>query len=283
MTRRRPTRTGEHGTDGAPRPAGEGRRASEVRALGTLPAAELHRRYFETRDLDVRRLLVDRYAPMARSLAASHARSQADRDDATQVAFLGLVNAIDRFDPTRGFQFSTFAWATIRGELKRFHRDQGWAVRVPRRLQEVFLRTAAAVEELTHQFGRSPTIAEIAEATGDTEEDVVAALDVRDAWRAASIDSPTRDDGEGMQLGSEDAGMVTAEDRSMLDPLLRRLPEREREILRLRFTEQLSQAEIANRMGVSQMHISRILARTLSRLRGWAGEAGGFDPGEEAS
>lgn len=242
------------------------------RRLAELPLDELHRRYHETRDLDIRRILVERYAPMARSLANSHARSQADRDDATQVAFLGLVNAIDRFDPTRGFQFSTFAWATIRGELKRYHRDQGWAVRVPRRLQEVFLRTAAAVEELTHALGRSPTIPEIAQATGDPEEDVVAAIDVRDAWRASSIDAPVREDGSGLQIGIDEPGMEIAEDRSMLDPLLRRLPEREREILRLRFVEQLSQAEIAGRLGVSQMHISRILARTLARLRSWAGE-----------
>ncbi|MFP5326964.1 MAG: SigB/SigF/SigG family RNA polymerase sigma factor, partial [Acidimicrobiia bacterium] len=218
-----------------------------------------------------RAALVEGYEGLARALAARFAKGRESPEDLQQAALLGLLHAIDRFDPDRGVEFSTFAWATITGELKRHLRDRSWQVRVPRRLQETYLRVAAAIDDLTVTLGRSPTVAEIADATDRTEEAVLDALSVRHAHMVASLDAPV--DEEGRTRGdmlSSDGGLATVEQRQLLSPLVDRLAERERRILDLRFVHDLTQAEIATRLGLSQMHVSRLLNRTLHQLRLWA-------------
>jgi RNA polymerase sigma-B factor len=243
-----------------------------------LPGAEadrLFREFFVSRDPVLRERLVNAHLGLAATLASRFASRQEAQDDLHQAALLGLLHAIDRFDPTRGVQFTTFAWATISGELKRHFRDRTWGVRVPRRVQELYLVTAEAMDALTNSLGRSPTIAEVAERIGASEEDVVEALEARTAYRLASIDTPVGDDEgatSGMQLGDVDAGFGVVEERTVLSELINRLPSREREIIHLRFNEELTQAEIADRVGVSQMHVSRLLSGSLAKLRLWAGE-----------
>jgi RNA polymerase sigma-B factor len=244
---------------------------------GRIPAAEadkLFREYFVTRDPELRERLVCAHLGLAASLASRFSSRQESPDDLHQAALLGLLHAIDRFDPTRGIQFTTFAWATISGELKRHFRDRTWGVRVPRRVQELYLVTAEAMDALTNSLGRSPTIAEVADRICATEEEVVEALEARSAYRLASIDTPVHDaDGEsgaGMQLGDDDPGFRLVDERSVLSSLINRLPARERQIIHLRFNEELTQAEIAERVGVSQMHVSRLLSGSLQKLRVWA-------------
>ena len=246
-----------------------------------LPGAEadrLFREFFETRDPVLRERLVNAHLGLAASLASRFGSRQEAHDDLHQAALLGLLHAIDRFDPTRGIQFTTFAWATISGELKRHFRDRTWGVRVPRRVQELYLTTAEAMDALTNSLGRSPTIAEVAERIGASEEEVVEALEARAAYRLASIDTPVSGDddggsGAGMQLGDADPGYGVVEQRSVLSTLINKLPEREREIIHLRFNEELTQAEIARRIGVSQMHVSRLLSTSLAKLRVLAEES----------
>ncbi|HVF32847.1 MAG TPA: SigB/SigF/SigG family RNA polymerase sigma factor [Acidimicrobiales bacterium] len=244
---------------------------------GRIPAAEadrLFREYAVTRDPEVRERLVCAHLGLAASLASRFSSRQESPDDLHQAALLGLLHAIDRFDPDRGVQFTTFAWATISGELKRHFRDRTWGVRVPRRVQELYLSTAEAMDALTNSLGRSPTITEVAEHIGASDEDVVEALEARTAYRLASIDSPVNDaDGDGttgMQLGDVDPGFGLVEQRAVLARLVERLPARERQIIHLRFNEELTQAEIAARVGVSQMHVSRLLSGSLQKLRVWS-------------
>lgn len=251
------------------------RRANTDPLTGRIPAAEadrLFREFFETRDPAIRERLVGAHLGLAASLASRFSSRQESPDDLHQAALLGLLHAIDRFDPTRGVQFTTFAWATISGELKRHFRDRTWGVRVPRRVQELYLVTAEATDALTNSLGRSPTIAEVAERIGASDEEVLEALEARSAYRLASIDSPVGDSDSdaGMQLGGDDAGFGVVEQRSVLAGLINRLPPREREIIHLRFNEELTQAEIATRVGVSQMHVSRLLSVSLQKLRVWA-------------
>ncbi|HEX7166061.1 MAG TPA: SigB/SigF/SigG family RNA polymerase sigma factor [Acidimicrobiales bacterium] len=242
-----------------------------------LPAAEadrLFREYQATRDPSIRERLVGAHLGLAASLASRFSTRNESPEDLHQAALLGLVHAIDRFDPERGVQFTTFAWATISGELKRHFRDRTWGVRVPRRLQELYLNTAEATDSLTHRLGRSPTVAEVADRLGVTHEDVLEALEARAAYRLSSIDAPVGDeDGDaGMQLPAGESGYGRVEERAVLASLVNRLPPRERQIIHLRFNEELTQAEIADRVGVSQMHVSRLLSASLQKLRVWAEE-----------
>lgn len=256
-------------------PARKVRHTSVSPLQARLPGAEadrLFREFFVTRDPQLRERLVNAHLGLAASLASRFGSRQETHDDLHQAALLGLLHAIDRFDPTRGVQFTTFAWATISGELKRHFRDRTWGVRVPRRVQELYLTTAEATDALTNTLGRSPTVAEVAERIGASEEEVVEALEARSAYRLASIDTPVNGDedsgsGAGMQLGGADPGYSVVEQRSVLSTLINKLPEREREIIHLRFNEELTQAEIAERVGVSQMHVSRLLSTSLSKLR----------------
>ena len=184
---------------------------------------------------------------------------------------MGLLKAIDRFDPQRGLAFSSFAFPTILGELKRHLRDRGWAIRVPRDLQELAGRLESLSNELVAQLGRSPTAAELAESTGSTIEQVLEALQARTARRAISLDQPAHDVDDpgtgGLEVAVDEAGFSTAEDAIVLDALLGQLSERELQIVRLRFIEDLTQSEIGEIVGFSQMHVSRVLRASLQRLQ----------------
>src|SRR4051812_216882 len=209
-------------------------------------AARLLACYGRDRDPAIHEALVERFLPLARHLARRYDRS-ADADDLEQIASLGLLKAIDRFDPGRGLAFTSFAVPTILGELKRYFRDHGWSIRVPRDLQELALRVSHVTEELTGELGRSPTAAELAERSNATVEQVLEALATATAHRAVSLDQPRGDDDErtAADLGAaDDPGYAHVEDSAELEQLLRTLPDRERMILDLRFTHELTQAEI---------------------------------------
>jgi RNA polymerase sigma-B factor len=208
-----------------------------------------------------------RYLPLAHHLARRYSRG-ADFDDLYQVASFALLKAVDRFDPGRGLAFTSYAVPTIVGELKRYFRDHGWAVRVPRDLQELKLRVDRATESLTARLGRSPTPAELAAETGAPVELVLEAFAARTAHYPDSLDRPVDDDGdEGLSVGHDDPGFERAEDTAVVERLMRCLSEREREILRLRFEDDLTQAEIAGRLGLSQMHVSRLIRRSIATLQ----------------
>ena len=234
--------------------------------------------FAESRDPFLRDQLVSAHLGLAEYLARRFANRGEQLDDLVQVASIGLVKAVDRFDPERAVEFSTYATHTIVGELKRHFRDKGWAVRAPRRLQELYLRLGQVVSTLSQQLGRSPTISELAAEVQASEEEVLEALEAGQAYRFASLDAPAPGpDDEGSatlasQLGEDDATMAAAEDRAALSPLLENLPPREQRILFLRFFQGLTQSEIAGQLGISQMHVSRLLARSLTQLRAAAAE-----------
>jgi len=248
--------------------------------------AELRGQFEEfarTRDPGVRDGLIEAHIGLAEYLARRFGNRGEPLDDLVQVASIGLVKAVDRFDPERAVEFSTYATHTIVGELKRHFRDKGWAVRAPRRMQELYLRIGKIVATASQELGRSPTVAEIAKEAEVTEEEVLEALEAGQAYRFASLDSPGGsgsggdDEGDGMaaQLGQDEPGLVGAEHRASMDPLLATLAEREQMILRLRFYDDLTQSEIAERLGISQMHVSRLLSRSLAKLRNQAEPVGG--------
>jgi RNA polymerase sigma-B factor len=250
--------------------------STTVRTATAAPRseAELFRAYAMTGDAAAREELVRRFMPLAAQLARRYSNSREPFDDLLQVASLGLIKAIDRYELGRGTAFSSFAVPTILGELKRHFRDVGWAVHVPRALQELTLRVRAEVDELSRKLGRSPTPAEVARALDEPVESVIEALESATAHHAVSLDAPLRAgdpaDGDGAwheRLGVEEDGYDRAEWRGALERGIRALPERDRAILALRFDEELTQSEIAQRIGVSQMHVSRLLRRALDRLR----------------
>jgi RNA polymerase sigma-B factor len=231
--------------------------------------------YRRTGDAAVRDELVAAHLRLAVHLARRFEHRGVPLDDLTQVASIGLLQAIDRFEPERGLEFSTFATPTIVGELKRHFRDKGWSVRVPRRIQELHGRVNAVVGELTHQLGRSPTIAELARATRASEEEVLEAMEAAQAYRSTSLDAAGQsshdggdDPGDGADhLGGDDSSLFAVENRVLVERLMASLSPREQLMVRLRFYEDMSQAEIAERLGISQMHVSRLLARCLATLR----------------
>ncbi|MGH9101914.1 MAG: SigB/SigF/SigG family RNA polymerase sigma factor [Acidimicrobiales bacterium] len=226
-------------------------------------------RYAATRDPELRRLLVEAHLGLAEYLARRFGNRGEPLDDLVQVASLALVKAVDRYDPERGVEFSTYATHTIAGELKRHFRDKGWAVRAPRRMQELYLRLGEVVSRLSQELGRSPTVAEMAHTSGVSEEEVLEALEAGQAYRSSSLDTPAGEEGEdlGQRLGEDEAGFDRAEGRAVLVPLVSQLPRRQQMILRLRFFEGMTQSEIARHLGISQMHVSRLLARSLAQLR----------------
>ena len=221
--------------------------------------------------------LVERHRGLAIGLASRFAGKGEEMDDLVQVAMMALTKAIDRFDSERGVALSTFATVTILGELKRHFRDRGWAVRPPRRIHELYLRVQPAIDTLSQQLGRPPTIAEIAERLGVPGEDVIEAIEAGGRRTASSLDArPDETSGEGALaagLGTTDDGFDDVEMHITMKPLLQRLTPRERRILYLRFFMGMSQSEIAAEIGISQMHVSRLLNRSLANLRTWA--AGG--------
>jgi RNA polymerase sigma-B factor len=211
--------------------------------------------------------------PLARSLARRYMGKGEPLDDLEQVASLGLLKAIDRFDVSRDVRFATFAVPTIAGELKRHFRDRGWMLRVPRDIQELSARVVRGREVLTRELGRSPTVPEVAEALGTGVEQVLDALRAADAYRMMSLDEPLAEGADALEaIGGDDEGYALAEHRVLLRRGLDRLGEREREIVRLRYYEGLTQREIAERIGISQMHVSRLLRRALSQLRSSVGD-----------
>jgi RNA polymerase sigma-B factor len=223
-------------------------------------------------DPELRAALVERFLPLARQLALRYDGPSHAFEDVFQVACLALVKAVDRYEPDRGVAFSSYAVPTVLGEIKRYFRDQTWAVHVARDLQERCLRVSRAVDDLAARLGRPPTVAEVARETRASEEEVLEALEAASAHRAASLDAPQRADDEpdvalGETLGGDDERLATAEQRADLAVLVGHLTARERTTLRLRFEDDLTQAEIAALLGVSQMQVSRILRRALERLR----------------
>ncbi len=251
-----------------PKTAADGdQRARDDRAL-----FERHR----AGDRSAREALVERFLPLARQLARRYQRAEEPLDDLVQVASLGLIKAIDRFDPAREVAFSSYAVPTILGEIKRHFRDRTWAVRVPRDLQELALKVDKAVVRLSKDLHRSPSVDEIAEAVGAVEEEVLEALEAGGAYRAASFEAPRGGDTDaetlGEAVGTDETGFHLAENRATLGRLLGALTPREREVLRLRFEEDMTQAEIGAIIGVSQMQVSRLIRQAISRLRVAAGD-----------
>ncbi|MFE4051583.1 RNA polymerase sigma factor SigF [Streptomyces sp. YIM B13518] len=232
----------------------------ELRALqdGTPEYAELRNR------------LVRMHLPLVEHLARRFRNRGEPLDDLTQVATIGLIKSVDRFDPDRGVEFSTYATPTVVGEIKRHFRDKGWAVRVPRRLQELRLALTTATAELSQLHGRSPTVHELAEKLAISEEEVLEGLESANAYSTLSLDVPDTDDESPAvadTLGAEDEALEGVEYRESLKPLLEDLPPREKRILLLRFFGNMTQSQIAQEVGISQMHVSRLLARTLAQLR----------------
>jgi RNA polymerase sigma-B factor len=219
-------------------------------------------------DKDQRDQLVTSHLGLAHQLARRFANRGEAHDDLVQVASLALVRAAERFDPDRGIMFSTFAAASIIGELKRHFRDRGWAVRAPRRLQELLLEIGSNVDRLGQELGRAPTVPELARAIGASDADVLEALEAGQSYRTSSLDARDRE-GQTMaeSLGSEDTGFSTVENHSALAQAMETLSPRDRLIVQLRFVDSLSQSEIAAQLGVSQMQISRLLAASLRQLR----------------
>ncbi|MGH2995103.1 MAG: SigB/SigF/SigG family RNA polymerase sigma factor [Gaiellaceae bacterium] len=233
---------------------------------------ELLRRYHEGGDLEARERLIEQYLPLVRSLARRYSYRGEQLEDLVQVGCIGLIKAIDRFDIDRGVELTTYATPNIIGEIKRHFRDKGWSVRVPRGLQELNVRLSNLLEQLTVQFERSPTIAELAQASGVQEEEVLEALESGQAYATLSLSGPSSGDGDAdldplESLGELEHEYEVSENRAVLAPGLRALDERERKILHLRFFEGLTQSQIAQLMGISQMHVSRLIRRSLEKLR----------------
>lgn len=243
-------------------------------ARGALRDRELLTRYRETGDIAARDELIALHMPLAVRLAQRYRPVNETSDDLVQVAALALVKAIDRFDPDREVSLSSYAVPTILGELKRHFRDAGWAVRVPRDLQELALRVIRADDAVTRRLGRSPTAAELAAELGVSIEQIVEAQEAATAYSSVPLDAgPSEQDEDDPRrrsessLGRDDPGFGRAEQRVLLGSLMTELSARERQILRLRFAEDLTQSEIGRRLGLSQMHVSRLIRRALSRLQ----------------
>jgi RNA polymerase sigma-B factor len=234
---------------------------------------QLFQRYQQYRDPRDRAVLVERFLPLARHLARRYF-APADAEDLEQVASLGLLKAIERYDPSRGIAFTTYAVPTITGELRRYFRDFGWSVRVPRSLQELSARVDSVVEELSGELGRTPTTHEIAGRCGEPCERILEALATRTAHRPDSLDQPVGDEERDSPVGTHDEGFARAERSADIERLLACLSERAERIMRLRFQHDLTQREIADRVGLSQMQVSREIRDSLEKLeRSAAGQA----------
>src|SRR5215213_2369201 len=232
---------------------------------------ELLRRYHEQGDVAARQELIERHVDFVRRLARRYARHGDQLDDLTQVGCVGLIKAIDRFDGSFGANLTTYAAPNILGEIKRHFRDRGWSVRVPREIQELNVKLSKVVDELTTKLGRSPSVDELAGATGATIEQVLEALESSSAYSALSLSEGSDSDDEGVDpmeaVGEDDQAFEQSEQRITLATGIQRLPPRERAILHLRFFEGLTQSEIAERVGISQMHVSRLIRNSLARMR----------------
>ncbi|WP_391858272.1 RNA polymerase sigma factor SigF [Streptomyces silvisoli] len=259
-----------HGPPQAGRPP-RNSRAADARALTQVLFEELSKLEPGTPEhARVRAALIEINLPLVRYAAARFRSRNEPMEDVVQVGTIGLINAIDRFDPERGVQFPTFAMPTVVGEIKRYFRDNVRTVHVPRRLHELWVQVSGAIEDLTVLHGRSPTTAEIAERLGLSEEEVLACLEAGRAYHATSLEAAQEGDGApGLldRLGYEDPELAGVEHRELVRHLLVQLPERERRILLLRYFGNLTQSQISAELGVSQMHVSRLLSRSFARLR----------------
>ena len=231
----------------------------------------LLRKYHEEGDLHAREKLIEQYMSLVRSLARRYSYRGEQLEDLVQIGAIGLIKAIDRFDLDRGVELTTYATPNIIGEIKRHFRDKGWSVRVPRGLQELNVQLSRLMEQLTVQLGRSPTIAELAKASGSQEEDVLEALESGRAYSSLSLSSGGGDGDEDLDplesIGTEEHQYEVSEDRAVLAPGFKALDERERKILQLRFFDGLTQSQIAQQVGISQMHVSRLIRRSLEKIR----------------
>ena len=239
---------------------------------GSATDRELLRRYHEGGDLEAREHLIEQHLPLVRSLARRYANRGEQLEDLVQVGSIGLIKAIDRFDIDRGVELATYATPNIIGEIKRHFRDRGWSIRVPRGLQELNVRLSQLLERLTVELERSPTIPELAEAADVTEEEVLEALESGQAYSTVSLSAPVGQGEDGElepleSLGELEHEYEVSEDRAVLAPGLDVLDERERLIIHLRFWEGLTQSQIAAEVGVSQMHVSRLIRRALEKVR----------------
>jgi RNA polymerase sigma-B factor len=222
---------------------------------------------------ELRAYLIQAHDGLVRHVVKQYAESGESVEDLLGVARLGLINAIDRFDPERGTQFATYAVPTIKGEVRRYFRDKGWGLKVPRRLQELVLRTKRAMEELTVQRGRSPTYPELATALGESEDDIIEAVELSQQYDPLSMETPASEGEDGHDAapediaGGPDESLESWGDRAEFAAVIATLPAREREIIVSRYYRDESQTEIAKRLGISQMHVSRLQHRALGRLR----------------
>jgi RNA polymerase sigma-B factor len=240
-------------------------------SIAAVESDVLFHRWYGARDVHARDVLIERYLPLARKLARRYSGSSEPYDDLVQVASLGLVKAVERFDPSRGFAFTSFALPTIVGELKRYFRDTSWALHVDRSAQERARRITEARREITGRHGRSPTVPELAQYLECSEEEVLDGLQTAEAHDTVSLDAPRAggEDPAGRieSLGDQDTRLELVDDQTTVFAAAQLLPQRDRTILYLRYGEDLTQAEIAQRVGVSQMQVSRLLRRSVRRLQ----------------
>jgi RNA polymerase sigma-B factor len=234
--------------------------------------AILLRRYHEDGDLQAREQLIEKYMSLVRSLARRYARRGEQLEDLVQIGAIGLINAVDRFDLERGVELTTYATPNIIDEIKRHFRDRGWSVRVPRGLQELNVQLSRLLDQLTVELSRSPTIPELAQAAGVEEEEALEALESGRAYTTLSLSVGSGEGDDGLldpleSLGAEEHQYRVSEDRALLAPGFQALDDRERKILQLRFFEGLTQSQIAQQIGISQMHVSRLIRRSLDTIR----------------
>ncbi len=233
---------------------------------------ELFRKYKQEGDEEARSQLIMSYLNLVRFLAAKFNNRGEPLEDLIQVGTIGLIKAIDRFEPDRGLEFTTYATPTIMGEIKRHFRDKGWSVRVPRRLQELSAKVNKATDELTMELQRSPTVDEIAERLEVSSDEVLEAMESGEAYSSVPLEGSGSDDDDDSlavidRIGNEDKALASSDDRITLERVLAEFTPREQEVVRLRFTDGLTQAEIASRLGISQVQVSRLLRRTLKRMQ----------------
>jgi RNA polymerase sigma-B factor len=261
-----------------PREAAEAKAAAEKATAKRKPlrdaaTPELFAEYQRTQDPGVREALILAHMNLVRYLARKFANRGEPLEDLTQVGMIGLINAIDRFDPSRGIRFATYATPTIVGEIRRYFRDRGWAVKVPRRLQELNLAASKAVDDLTQKLDRVPTVKEVADALGVGEQEALEAMELGELYELPSLDSELGTDSDEARsvlsdyVGQVDAEIERFERRARLAEALRSLTPRERKIIELRFFDNLSQTQVAQRLKISQMHVSRLQQRALAKLR----------------
>lgn len=230
---------------------------------------ELFRRYKEEGDEEARNQLVVNHLNLVRYLASKFANRGEQLEDLIQVGTIGLIKAIDRFDPNRGLEFTTYATPTIMGEIKRHFRDKGWSVRVPRRLQELSTRISAITDELTTELHRTPSVAEIAERAGTSVEEILEAMESSSAYSSVPLEGGSDDEDTPSvidQYASEDEDFSATDDRMLLESVISDFTMREKEVIRMRFEEGLTQSEIADKLGISQVQVSRLLRKTLKRI-----------------